>query len=83
MIQVLVTLCLAGTAVGVDVHELDKEKTCLVKTKVYHEDASKITPHACMMTAAKFASEWMHKNPGYQTRMIQCKRYKGDWAEGI
>lgn len=83
MIQVLVTVCIAGAAVNVDVHDLPKHPECKVITKVYHEDASKITPYACMMTAAKFSSKWLHKNPKYTARMLQCRPYKGDWNEAI
>jgi hypothetical protein len=66
-----------------DPHDLYKEKTCRTVEKVFQEDPSKITPYACMMTAAKFAGKWLEKNPGYVTRMLQCKPYKGNFGEAI
>lgn len=77
MIHVIVTVCLAGTAVMVDPHDLHKEKTCRTVEKVFHEDVNSITPYACMMNAAKLAGDWLAKNPSYTTRMLKCKPYRG------
>jgi hypothetical protein len=83
MIHVIVTVCIAGTAVMVDPHDLDKEKTCRTVEKVFQEDISKITPYACMQNAAKLAGDWLEKNPGYTTRMLRCKPYKGGFGGAI
>ncbi len=78
MIHVIVTVCIAGTAVMVDVHDLHKEKTCRTVEKVFQEDPASITPLACMQNAAKLAGDWLAKNPSYVSRMLQCKPYRGD-----
>ena len=76
MIQVLVVMCVAGTAVMVDPHELYKEPTCEVVKEVLPVDPAFITPHACMMNAAKVSREWLDKHPKYTARYLRCGKYR-------
>jgi len=81
MIEVVATMCLVGTTLDIDPHDLmtnkETRKSCRSITRTYHEDPSKITPHACMQNAAKFTVEWMRTHPGYKVRIFGCRPYKG------
>jgi len=81
MIELVATVCLIGTSLEVDPHQLmvnkETRKSCQSITKTFHEDPAKITPHACMLNAAKFTSKWMERHPGYQVRIFGCRPYKG------
>lgn len=82
MIEVIVTMCLIGTTF--DVHptklltDTKTSSSCRPATKVFLEDPAKITPHACMQNAAKYALEWLKSHPGYQVRAIGCRPKRND-----